>query len=192
MSLSLNTNVYPKTGYQFKDGDGVLHVSDSWDGVIARVKMYRQRRGIAVGDPASEVTAYACANNPGLCRQENEANKQALKVASLKTRVLQYLSGLRSMKEREPLPFVTDAERAARANVCASCPKNAALPDGCSSCKKAVSELRKTVIGDRFVDGRLNGCVVMGEDLPSAVHIDHTRVDNPELPGHCWRKIQPV
>lgn len=186
--LSLNQNVFPKTGYQFKDSDGTLIVGDTWGGVIARTKAYRKRAGLPEGDAASEVTAQACANNPGICRNEDGAYRQKLAEATLKTRVLQYLNGMRGLQAKGPIPWVSEAERAERANICAKCPLNTALPEGCSSCKKAVNELRKAVVGKRFIDGRLNGCVAMGEDIAVSTHIDHLRVSNGELPAHCWRK----
>lgn len=186
--LAINSNVYPKGGYVFTDSDGTKHPADSWPGVIARVRAYRKRAGLPEGDVAAEVISQACHTNPGLCRNEDGTYRENLNKATLKTRVLKWLSTLRDAVKSQPLSFVSDEERKNRAAVCASCPQNNALPGGCSSCVKALTELRKSVMGNRFVDARLNGCNVLGEDLPTSVHLDQVRVTHGELPANCWRK----
>jgi hypothetical protein len=185
---TINNNVYPKGGYVFTDSDGTRHPADSWPGVIARVRRYRERAGHPVGDVAAEVITQACQSNPGLCRQEDPTYAAMLNKATLKTRVLKWLSSLRDLRASQPPVFVSDDERKQRAATCATCPANQPLPSGCSSCLKALTELRKSVIGTRLIDGRLNACSVLGEDLPTSVHLEQTRVTNGELPAHCWRK----
>jgi hypothetical protein len=186
--LTINNNMYPKGGHVFVDSDGTKHVGDSWPGVIARVRAYRQRAGLAPGDVAAEVISQACQNNPGLCREETAAYREQLNQSTLKTRVLQWLTDLRGRAQSEPIVFVSDEERKARAQVCSTCPGNQALPGGCQSCLKALTELRKVVIGNRLADGRLSACGFLGEDLPSAVHLDQVRVSRGDLPANCWRK----
>ena len=186
--LSINPNVYPKGGHTFTDSDGTKHAGDTWPGVIARVRRYRERAGLPVGDVASEVIAQACHSNPGLCREETAAYREQLNKSTLKTKVLKWLSTLRDLAKTQPLTFVSDEERKARASVCAACHGNQSLPTGCSSCVKALTELRKATIGARLADGRLNACAFLGEDLPASVHLEQTRVTNGELPANCWRK----
>lgn len=186
---AINSNLYPKGGYVFTDANGIKHAGDSWPGVIAKVRRYRERAGQPVGDVAGEVIAQACTQNPGLCRSEDPNYAIMLNKATLKTRVLKWLSTLRDLRQTQPPVFVSGEERTARANVCATCPANNPLPSGCSSCLKALTELRKSVIGGRFIDGRLNGCGILGEDLPASVHLEQTRVSNSDLPPQCWRKI---
>jgi hypothetical protein len=186
--LTINNNMYPKGGHVFTDSDGTKHPADSWPGVIARVRKYRERAGLPIGDVSAEVIAQACQSNPGLCRESNAAYTEQLNKATLKTRVLKWLTALRQQVQVEPPVFVPDEERKQRAAVCATCPANQSLPGGCSSCVKALDELRKTVIGRRIVDGRLNGCSILGEDLPTSVHLDAIRVHEGALPGNCWRK----
>lgn len=185
---TINSNVYPKGGYVFTDSDNTKHTGASWAGVIAKVRAYRERAGLPIGDVAGEVITQACQSNPGLCRNEDGAYRGQLSKATLKTRVLKWLTTFRELAAREPLVFVPEEERKARAATCATCPCNISLPTGCSSCLKALTELRKTVIGGRMVDGRLNGCDVLGEDLPTSVYLDQVRVTNASLPGSCWRK----
>lgn len=180
---SVNPNMYPKDGYFFKENDGARIFGDTWAGVIKRVVLYRRRAGYPPGDPAAEVTAQACARNPVLC-QEND-NTFLTKRAPLKSRILTWLNGERANKNRS---FVPEPVAKARAQVCATCPKNNPIPEGCSSCRAAVKQLRESIIERRFQDGRLNACTILGEDLPTSVHLESQTVDNGELPGHCWRR----
>ena len=189
MSQSLNPNVYPKDGYLFQDKDGAKIYGQNWNGVIARVVAYRRRAGYEAGDPLAEVIAQACARQPVLCVQSNPVNEAQLKVASLKSRILGWLAGVRARRDAgEPPGFVNDAMAQERANICATCPRNTALPGGCGSCNAALKEIRQDILGTRPIDGRLSGCIVTGEDLPVTIYFNQTTVENGELPGHCWRK----
>jgi hypothetical protein len=183
--MNLNNNIFPKTGFLFKDADGVKHVADSWTGVVARVKAYRKRRGVAEGNVEAEVVAQACAREPIICQQSGEAHALAVKKTTLKSRIISWLTAVRTNTDKRT---VEESLARQRADICARCPKQEHLPGGCASCTNAVMALRKEILGNRFIDGRLHECSVLGEDNPVTVHIDMIAVDNPELPGHCWRK----
>jgi hypothetical protein len=187
--IQINRNLFPRDGYFFKDADGISIRADSWPGVIKRVENYRKRNGREVGDVEREVMAQACQRNPGLCTDENAAYKVEVSRASLKSRLLMWLAKRQQTLASNPPTFVSEAEFKTRASTCAGCPLNQSLPEGCSSCRAAVNESRKAIIGGRFQDGRLNACSVLAEDLNSAAWTDEVRQENPELPGHCWRKI---
>jgi hypothetical protein len=117
----------------------------------------------------------------------DNTTQRARVIASLKSRVLRWLAEMKQIGA-ERLIFVTNETRLSRVNVCAACPQNHPLPGGCSACKAAVAELRKTILGKRPVDGRLNACAILGEDLSCAVSFEQAAVDNPGLPPQCWRK----
>jgi len=185
---SLNPNIFPKGGYFFRDSDGAKIFADSWPGVIRRVEAYRKRAGYPPGNPTDEVIAQVCARDGTVCVETTEAYASQLRKTSLKGRVLQYLNRLRQNKTKEPPAFVDESEARRRAAVCAKCPKNTALPGGCASCKAAVTEMRKDLLGPKFIDGRLEACIILGEDLPVSSHLDQQTVIPEELPGDCWRK----
>jgi hypothetical protein len=183
----INVNLYPREGYFFKDSDGVIIRGDNWLNVMAKVQAYRKRAGYEIGDVESEVAQQACARNPSHCAVINDATERQTLISSLKTRVLRYMSFLRGLGPR--IPWVDSAAAARRASICASCPHNTALPEGCSSCRAALKEMRNEIMGrGRTQDARLNGCAVLGEDLQTSVHVDHDVVDSDALPAHCWRK----
>jgi hypothetical protein len=183
---SLNPNVYPKEGYFFQDKDGAKIFGQTWNGVIARVVAYRKRANYEPGNPAEEVVAQACARNPVLCVEDNGTNKEMLRRAPLKSRVLTWLNKLRGNKN--VISYVDDALARERQRVCASCPSNTPLPGGCASCAAAVKELRKEVLGSRFSDQRMSACEILGEDVAVTTRIEITALDNGELPAACWRK----
>lgn len=186
----INLNMFPKDGYQFVEKDGVRIVGPSWKAVIVRVTDYRKRNGLLMGNVDQEVHDFACEKNPAYCSEITEQQKEMTRVASLKGRILGWLSGVvqARQKEKNALTLVPEHVAAERAEICAGCPKNIAFSDGCSSCKAAVKEYRKAVIGNRTTKGRLNGCVILGEDLPVSINLDEARVPNEELPSNCWRK----
>lgn len=183
---TLNANIFPKTGFFFKDADGVKHVADSWPGVIARLKAYRRRRGQPEGDAAAEVVAQACAREPIICMNDGAQHAAAVHKASLKSRILSWLTAVRGNTEKR---FVEQDLARQRADICAKCPRQVHLPGGCASCTNTVVGLRKEILGPhRFLDGRLHECDVLNEDNQVTIHIDMQAVENPELPGHCWRR----
>lgn len=184
----INPNVYPKGGFTFTDSDGSKHPADSWNGVIIRVKRYRRRQHRPEGNVREEVIAQACQRNPGFCSEESEANKQHLKVASLKSRILIWLHRLHERVQKGPATFVNDQLHAARVDVCTRCPKNTGIPEGCGSCRAALKALAEGVIGSRSLDARVTACSVLAEYLPVSSWIEQVTVANPELPGECWRK----
>jgi len=173
---------------KFKETDGTLIVGNTWKGVFARVRLYRKQNNLPPGDPEAEVHAQACARNPSLCSEEDGVAHAAVRTASLKGRVMQWFSALRS---RWPPPFVDSQIAASRAAICKQCPMNEALPEGCANCRHALAELRKSVLGGaRVGDAALqhHGCAVLGFEQATAVWIDDVTVENAELPGFCWKK----
>lgn len=185
----INVNIYPKDGYFFKDSDGSTHRGKDWREVIVRVTNYRKRNKMAPGNPEQEVHDQACLRNAALCHDENpEQIKNEVRKTSMKGRVLKWLSGIRKIRAERELQFVPEDEAKQRAAICLNCPIHTHYPVGCGSCKAAVRESRKEILGPRNADERLNGCNVLGEDLGVSVHIEQVRVNNAELPDQCWRK----
>jgi hypothetical protein len=184
----INRNLYPKSGYVFKDTDGTRHIGGNWAHVIGMARRYRQKLGRPVDTVEQEVNEQACRNNPELCIEESAANQAQLKKVSLKGRILLWLGARQKRKERGPLVFVPDALHAARVDVCSRCVKNTAMPDGCGSCRAALREMTSSLIGSRAVDDRVQGCLVLGEYLPVSTWIEDTAIPNPDLPWECWRK----
>lgn len=181
--MKIKVNLSPKDGYFYKEADGVILRANTWTGVIARVTDYRKRNNIPLGDPAADVNGQACSRNPAICSQsDSESQRQAKKKVSVKGRVLAWLSKLKKPE------FVQASEAKARADICARCPRNVPLADGCSSCKAAVKEYRAAILGGKPQDKRLNACAELGVDTCVSTWLDETRIDNPDLPAECWRK----
>lgn len=182
---TLNPNVYPKGGHYFKESDGTKIVGQTWSGVVSRVANYRRRAGLPPGNPDQEVVDQACARDPSLCRNDNGVRAEQTKRASLKSRVLQWLALARANNES---PSVPEEVARARANICASCHLNTEVGKGCGSCKQALGEARKEILGRTRQDARLHGCAETGEDNGVAVWLERPTIDSAALPPHCWRK----
>ena len=188
MSRRINPNIYPKDGFWFKDADGVDHRADTWPGVIARLIKYRQRAGKPPGDPVNEVINQACERNPLICTDEVAAQQQAYRKASLKSQTLAWMNLARTHKRENRLEYVDSATSGERIRTCADCPFNTSLQESCASCRQVLDEIRNEVIGRRHRDNRLNSCLILGEDLQTAAHLERESVENGELPAKCWRK----
>jgi hypothetical protein len=186
----INVNLFPKGGFIFKESDGTTISGNTWEGVKARVRSYRKRNNLPPGDPDNEVRAQACQRDPVICHEDDGQHRAAIKIANLKSRVLQWFSSLKSRNSHEPLRIGDSENAKRRGDICAVCPHNKELPDGCSSCRAAISELRINLVGGQKFDSRLiqHGCNILGADLAAQVYIDDETVDNPELPDNCWRK----
>lgn len=185
----MNFNLYPKDGHFFTESDGTSIRADSWPGVIRRVAKYRERAGLPPGNPEAEVMEQACKRNPSHCVRDDPTRAEMLKKVSLKGRILNFLASLRRMRDKTSIEFVDKPEADRRAAICAACPNNTPISEGCSSCKVALTEMRGDILGrGRPIDSRLVGCVVTGEDLPTAIFLNQPTIERPELPGHCWRK----
>ena len=186
----VNVNIYPKDGYFFVENDGtVIKAMNNWRGVVARVVAYRRRNKLPPGDPTNEVHAQACARNPDGCHDNADpTTMKAIKVATLKGRVLRWLASLRG----KSLLWGDEHNMRARAAVCAGCPAHASIGGGCGACKKAIREVRKDLLGGRPIDERLSGCTVLDEDVAVSCWLDQPTSDNPELPGCCWRRRSPA
>lgn len=183
----INVNLFPKEGYYFKEKDGATIRADSWPSVMRKVENYRKRNNYTLGNIEDEVSQQACARNPSYCTDINDATIIQRRMVSLKTRVLQWLGAVRRVLGR--LTFVSAREAEQRANICASCPLNIPLPEGCASCRAALGAMRREILGrGRTIDGRLNGCLASGRDLPTDVHLDSDRIEIPDAPAFCWRK----
>ena len=186
--MNVNQNIFPKSGYRFKEADGTVIVGNNWAGVIARVRLYRKRAGLPPGDPKSEVLDYACKTNPSLCIQDDGGiTARATTEVSLKGRVMKWFSDI----QQRNLGFVDDATAKARAEVCKQCPNSVALPEGCANCRRVLAELRRKVLGRGRTGSAAithHGCTVLGSEPATEVWIDEPTMDNPELPAHCWKK----
>ena len=183
----LKVNMFPKDGHFYKEADGYIHRAGSWKRVIAMTQDYRRRNGLPMGDPEADVIAQACQRNPALCYEEYPHQREQRKKASVKGRVLAWLNRILARPERK---YVSPEEAQSRASICAGCPKNTKIAEGCSSCRAAIKEYRNKLVGNRPGDARIEACSELGEDLVVSTWLDEVRVEAPEAPANCWRKRQ--
>lgn len=188
----VNVSIAPKTGYFFIEKDGTpVRGTNSWRSVVARVIAYRKRNSLPPGDPRAEVNAQACEREPNSCNDtEDPVTTAALRVASLKGRVLAWLASIRG--RRDSVLWGDGENAAARTAVCLGCPAHTAIgAGGCGACKKALGEVRRDLLGPRHLDPRAAGCLILGEDVGVNVWLDQPTSANPELPACCWRRTTP-
>jgi len=190
MKMRINTNLYPRDGYVFKNPDGaIIRSTKGWKDLIARVRDYRRMNNMPPGDVENEVHVQACQNNPAYCYDASNVvtNVPNPPQRTLKSSVLAWLADVRRRKPE--IQFVSAELAAARANICATCPFNKPLPSGgCSSCKAAIGEIRAQVLDRKKIDPRLHTCERLGVDNAMLAHMEHPTMENPNLPDHCWFK----
>lgn len=198
----INVNIRPAHGYVFKDTDGSTHRASSWPLVIVKVKAYRERQGKNTETTEAEVMAQSCERYPSLCRPSGDhrpapnsaapaPTKIVQPVMSLKTHVLLWMARLLKHKDAgNPMEYVPATEAVQRAEICRKCPFNQPfIIPGCGSCKTISTEYRDALIPKHVRHAGLGGCLLLGVDLVTSVHLNEVRVTNSSLPTNCWRKI---
>jgi len=189
--IRINVNLYPSNGFVYKNPDGtLLRSSKGWNDLITRVKVYRKVNNLERGDPEKEIHQQACENNPSLCSEQNPTPPVPIVGGgrkSLKGKALAWQ--METRRHKKQLAFVTPEEAKRRADICAKCPHNVDVSGGCGTCRRAFSEAREDILSRRVIDSRLNACDRLGLDTAVAVHLDEPRVNDPDLPAVCWKKI---
>jgi hypothetical protein len=185
---TVNPNLPLVGGHTFTESDGMVLTAENWKKLAVRVAEYRAIRKLPPGQPWQDIMAQICQRNPARCHEAPGVITPAS--PSIKGRVFQWL-GTKSREQRSTsgLTFVKDEEARKRAAVCQKCPNRAQAGSGCSSCQSSLAALRKAVLGGRSpIEPKLGACYKLAEDLPVAVHIDDTPVNDNSLPATCWRK----
>lgn len=187
--LQIKTNLYPKDGYIYREADGTLFRESNWNKVVKKVREYRLLKGIPVGDPVEDVTRQACSRQPTLC-YDRAGVTVPVPIVSLKSKVLKWLIDfVNRKKDGATVEYVSPNEAANRAAICAGCPLNVQIGvNSCSSCKQSVDSSRSVLLGGRVRHPKISACSGLAVDLVTAVHLDEIRIENADLPSHCWRK----
>ena len=198
----INVSIRPSSGFIFRETDGSLHRATSWPGVIEKVKSYRERQGKNPETTESEVMDQACERYPSLCRPPGDNRRlpvnnpqpmasPAKPPMTLKTHILLWFGRMiKSKQSGTKFEYVKPEEAAARRDICLRCPFNVPfIVAGCGSCRSIAGEYRDQIIPKQARHGGLGGCLLLGVDLVTSIHLDETRVPNAALPSVCWRKI---
>ena len=188
MALEFNPNFLPPGGRKFVEGDGSVHRGNSWKHLTKVVEAYRLRAGLPVGDVWTEIQNQVCGGTPALCRETDEAPKSKAG-SSFNTKIVQWLAWAMGRKRVNAWKAVSEDEALRRAAICQTCPKQRHLSQQCSQCLKDV-KVARLVLRDGIASAHsdLNPCDVLKEDCAASVHAELTPSNNPELPGHCWRR----
>lgn len=185
--MRIKINIHPSGGWFFIEKDGTKIKGGSFKGALKKIIHYRRLNKFPPGEPEAEFISQMCARHPDLCYNERSSwTPPKIPEPSLKSRVLSWLGKL----SRVTPAFVKTEVAGSRAETCLRCPKSGPMEKGCSTCRTAVEELRKSILRGRKPDRRLLSCSVLGVDLQVAVHIADDRLNDQELPGGCWRKAQ--
>ena len=148
---------------------------------------FRKANGRPFKDAAGEVMAQACSRMPHLCHESYRPSAQP--VATLKGKVLHWLSQFAQISKRGTLGYVREGEMLDRVGRCSTCPHQRRLPNSCAACIAAIGAHSVTILKkDHKPDKRVSACEVLGIYLPVATWLDEVTVANDSLPGHCWRK----
>jgi hypothetical protein len=192
--LTYNPNLYPTDGWYFMDANATRHpASGSANGLnalVAVVTDYRKRNKIPLGDPRTEVIVQLCSRQPGFCRDSDPSvPPPKLMNSQFGQKVLEWINRMVRDKRDGKLRRVSDSEATRRAEICARCPKQVALPLTCNTCSENVAKLRKGLLDNRTpVHQGLGGCIIFDDDLQTVVHFETGTAPNVDIPNSCWRK----
>lgn len=188
--LSFNPNLWPDGGWFFKDADGVKHKGSSFNALVKTVIEYRQRRGQNVGDATQEIVVQLCARNRGFCKDTHPPGPiPETPSSNLMAKILNFMGWLIQEKRLGHIRLIDRNVAMARANICAKCPRQRALPTSCGGCKASVHTSRKAILdGQEPVHAGIAVCAALDEDVATVVHIAVPQRHDESLPAECWRR----
>lgn len=191
MALVFNPNLYPPGGWFFKDASGVRHTGSGLNSLVNAVTQYRQRNGFPLGDPYAEVVTQLCSRAQGFCKDPTQTTVPTPRTpAHLGQKLLDRLSALVREKRFGRIKKVPDHEAQRRAEICAHCPKQTALPLTCGACIADVEKMRRGILDRDPIHQGIQACAVWQDDLQVAVHLETGGSNHSELPSNCWRKTK--
>ena len=171
----------PQTGAEIRGGD--------YFQLIDKVRRHRHLNSIATLAIEEEVQAQICerlgdAGRAVYCRDKERKLDSKPPAGVAFDDVKHFLLTMGNTRR-----FVSQKEASARAEICASCPRNIPVL-GCSACRNLVNAVFN-VIGNRktALDSKLRACGVCGCELKAAVHIPleaFPHVRGQEFPDWCW------
>lgn len=189
--LSLNPNLYPSEGYVFTERNGVLLRGEGWKNLEQRIRGFRALNKLPPGDPWAEIVTYHCAKQPSLCRDSSPmaAGPRGSGSMSFNQRVMQNMVHLIGLKRMKRLPRGDNVSAAARAAICATCPRQKSLNEACKACLYSVNQSRKALLdGADSRHQNLLPCAVLAEDCQTTVHVDQAPTVAEGMPSNCWRR----
>ncbi len=190
MAREMNPNLYPPNGYLFRERDGSVHRGLSWKDVKKKVKEYRERNNIPVGDVWEEIMTQQCASSPGLCRDSDPGPVRVVNDGlTFNKKVIGWLAWALGQKRLNDWALVDEDEVDRRAAICASCPMQKSLNESCGACLETIRTSRKVLLdGKKPKYQNLQPCAPLEEDCASSVHAILEPKVSHALPGNCWRR----
>lgn len=183
----MNPNIYPPGGHKFRERDGTVFKAESWKAVERKIIRYRRDGQFPLGNPWEEIMAQACGENPGLCGEVVSVPKTG--GMTFNQRILEWLAWAVGRKRINAVERVSAEVAAARAEVCAVCPKQRSLNKACLACISGVGTARKAIFdGGKTPHDSLLPCAELFEDTATSVHMVLGASNNPALPLNCWRR----
>jgi hypothetical protein len=188
--LSFNPNLYPDGGWWFKDAEGTKHKANSFDNLVKTVIEYRQRRAQDVGNPTQEITVQLCGRHRGFCKDTHPPGPMPeTPNGNLMAKILNFMGWLIQEKRLGHIRLIDRNVALARANICAQCPRQRALPTTCGSCKSSVATSRRGILdGNDPVHQGIAVCSALEEDVCTVVHLAVPQRHDETLPAACWRR----
>lgn len=186
--MTIKHGIRPNGGYKFRDSDGAVHEGESWAHLVRVVAKYRALRKIPAGDPQKEITEAVCMAEPTVCHKGpgelGDGDRDAFHL-----RIIAWLTDQMKLNRSHRLKFVDGVVAGERAEICRKCHFQRSFAKGCQSCGNATVSLQaQAMAGHVDVGPDLMGCSLLSEDTKVSVHLDQVRLNNPNLPKHCWRK----
>lgn len=189
MAREMNPNLYPPSGYVFRERDGSVHRGDSWRNLTYIVEQYRERNKFEVGDVWAEIMTQHCAASPGLCRDEINYVRPINDGLTFNKKVLGWIAWALGQKRLNAWDTVEESEVDRRAAICAVCPVQKSLNYSCEACLTSLKSGRKALLDGKLPKYlNLQPCGVLNEDCATSVHAILEPKLLPGQPENCWRR----
>lgn len=205
MALEFNSHLYPPLGFIFRESDGTKFRAKSWAELHQKINDYRAQRG-PVGDVAGDLLRQVCSEQPAVCRDSIPPKPNPVVAhrnnpppsqhghnrifGDVTARVGNWINFMLGRFRRHDIQYVPRGEARNRANICQHCPMQQIIASSCGGCVKAIRDARGAILAGEgpSVEPALHACKVLGEDTSTSVHLVQKPENDPQLPGHCWRR----
>lgn len=169
---------------EFFERDGIRHHSTSWALLIDKVREYRERLGLPVGDLQKEIFTQVCTRNPAGCREQGRKDG-VLPTDDLHKSILGWLGKI--AENRKKIKFVSEAQARQQAAICAACSRLRPWRNACGACTGSADKIVAGLLAGKAQFDNSRGCASLREDPRASVWIEQPPVEGP-LPDNCWRK----
>lgn len=185
-----NDNLFPPSGFEFTDLDGLVHRGSGITDLAAKLTDYRARRGLPIGNPAAEVVEQLCSKYPSRCHKGEPPSPAVLAQSNaniVASGVGDWLRQVWTRLSQRKIKWVADEVVKQRVAACLACPQHGPVKGDCPACQESLNTVSTQLRAGRDrASSVLRTCSFFKTDARVDVLIDQQTVA--DAPEGCWKR----